>query len=112
MHINITWPKKEYTINIHTKHAEWLDNQAAKEERTVDNVIMTALVWYQRIQELPGARDAVIALLPKKPSKMAPMPTLAELDEAIARLKPNNCEPTCGFYPDCACGDNEGYRGK
>lgn len=82
------FPKKQYDIAIHTKHAEYLDVQAVKEERSVDNILMSALVWYQRIQEVPGAREAVIALLPEIPSKKPPssMPTLAELDEAIERL--------------------------
>ena len=84
--MHIEFPKKQYTINIHTKHAEWLDKQAEKEERAPDNIIMSALVWYQYIKEIPGAREAVMALLPEVPSKKPPMPTMAELDKAIVNL--------------------------
>lgn len=84
MHIN--FPKKQFIINIHIKHAEYLEAQAAKEERSVDNIVMSALTWYQMIQELPGAREAVIALRPPMPSKKAPMPTMQDLDDAINRF--------------------------
>lgn len=85
--MKLTYPTKQFTINIHTKHAEYLEAQAAKEDRTIDNIVMSALVWYQMVQELPGARDAVIACKPPMPSKMAaPMPTMEDLDSAIRNL--------------------------
>lgn len=85
--MHITFPKKQFTINIHTKHAEYLERQAAKEDRSIDNIVMSALTWYQMVQELPGARDAVIACKPPMPSKMCPMPTMQDLDDAINNLE-------------------------
>lgn len=87
--MRIEFPKKSFIINIHTMHAEYLEAQAAKEDRSVDNIVMSALVWYQMVQELPGARDAVLACRPPMPPKMkaAPMPTMQSLDAAINRLE-------------------------
>lgn len=84
--MKLEFPKKQFTINIHTKHAEYLEQQAVKEDRSIDGVIMSALAWYQMIQELPGARDAVIACKPPMLSKKAPMPTMEDLDNAIKNL--------------------------
>jgi hypothetical protein len=39
------------------------------------------------IQELPGAREAVLALKPQILSKAAPMPTMEDLDNAINHLE-------------------------
>jgi hypothetical protein len=84
MHLN--FPKKQVTVNIHTKHAEYLEAQAIKEDRTPDNIVMSALSWYQLVMETEGAREAVQALRPQL-SKMPPMPTMVELAQAIENLE-------------------------
>lgn len=84
--MQLTFPKKQFTINIHTKHAEYLEAQAAKEERSVDNIVMSALLWYQMVHDLPGAREAVIACEPPSLSKKAPMPSMLDLTDALNNL--------------------------
>lgn len=85
--MRINFPKKQYTINIMTKHAEYLEKVAEEKQMPIDGVIMQALTWYQIVNDTPGARDAVNALRPQLSPKQAMMPTEEDYKNLIEAME-------------------------
>lgn len=82
----IEFPKKKIIAHVHVKYADYLETQAEKEQRSPSNIVMSALAWYQLLQETPGAFEAVQSLRPQHSKKEAPIPTMVDLANVINNL--------------------------